>query len=307
VLRFFALSHVVIPVAALVYWLGRIPWWAAVIYWAIWFVLSARFTTAYHLFHHRPFFTKRYAFLEDYINWFVAPFYGQSPGTFYVHHIAMHHAESNTPADLTSTMKYQRDNALHFLVYYLRYMLLTVVDLALYHGRKRRFKLVRRLRVGELWFLAMCAVLGWWRLQPTLVIFIVPYLITRTMMICANWAQHAFIDPAAPEDLFRSIAICVDEKNNHLCWNEGYHLYHHVKPTIHYTELSEEFAKNKASYGARDAVVFEKLDFVAVWALLMFRKVNLLARCMVRLPGAPERTQEQVVEMLRQRLTPIEF
>jgi hypothetical protein len=58
-------------------------------------------------------------------------------------------------------------------------------------------------------------------------------------------------------------------------------------------------------YGKHDAVVFEGVDFFTVWLYLMFRRWDALARAFVRLPGAPARSDAQVVALLNERLQPI--
>jgi fatty acid desaturase len=304
--RFMAFSQVIIPIAGLMFWAGHFSWWIAPVYWAVWFVFFLpRFTTAFHLFHHRAFFTKRYKFVQTYVANVLAMFFGQTPGTFYVHHIAMHHAEGNRPGDLSFPMKYQRDNALHYLRYLLRFLVFGIYDLSLYFYRKRNFRLVRKLWVGEIFYYAMCAALAMWRFQPTLIVFIVPLFLCRTVMMCANWAQHAFVDPDMPADPFKSGAMCIEPVHNKATYNEGFHILHHMKPTIHYSELQSHWEQNPKWYGERDMIVFDKIDFVVVWFLLMTKNYELLAKCFVRLPGAPARTHEEVVAFLRNRVTPI--
>jgi hypothetical protein len=73
---------------------------------------------------------------------------------------------------------------------------------------------------------------------------------------------------------------------------------------MHYTEMMLEFDKNREHYGEQDAIVFDGLDFFSVWLLLMLRQHTMLARRIVPLPGAPERTQEERVAFLKSRLKP---
>ena len=62
-----------------------------------------------HCTSHRQLFKKEYGWMNNYLPWVIAPFFGHSPETYYTHHIGMHHAENNLEDDESSTMPYQRD------------------------------------------------------------------------------------------------------------------------------------------------------------------------------------------------------
>ena len=57
-----------------------------------------------HCISHRKPFKKNYTWLYNYIIWFVCPFFGHTPETYFVHHIGMHHVENNMPDDASSTL-----------------------------------------------------------------------------------------------------------------------------------------------------------------------------------------------------------
>ncbi len=69
--------------------------------------------------------------------------------------------------------------------------------------------------------------------------------------------------------------------------------------------MATEFHDNKALYGREDAIVFEGLDFFIVWIYLMLGRKDLLVKAFVRLPGAPDRTDEEVLALLNRRLSPV--
>jgi hypothetical protein len=50
--------------------------------------------------------------------------------------------------------------------------------------------------------------------------------------------------------------------------------------------------------------VFDGLDFFEVWLLLMLGKKRTLAKHFVRLPGAPRRTEAEVIALFERRLRP---
>ena len=73
-----------------------------------------------------------------------------------------------------------------------------------------------------------------------LAIFIIPFLFARIVMMLGNWTQHAFVNLADLED---NTINCINTKYNQTCWNDGYHAIHHVRPAMHYTEITGEFLK----------------------------------------------------------------
>jgi hypothetical protein len=93
-------------------------WYAAVAYLAVWGAgFVDRFTLMLHCTSHRVLFDKRVAVLNHVIPWVLSPFFGQSPDTYFCHHLGMHHPENNLPDDLSSTLRYQRDSLLAWLHY----------------------------------------------------------------------------------------------------------------------------------------------------------------------------------------------
>ncbi|MGF6265593.1 hypothetical protein OKW49_006586 [Paraburkholderia youngii] len=294
-----------IPAAAVLYWLGHFPWWAGVAYVLVWNMFGDRFTMSYHCTLHRRLFRKKYRALEILLDWVLCPFFGQTPGTFYVHHMGMHHIDDNLPRDLSSTMRFQRDSVIGFLHYYLRFAALVPVELSVYLWRSRNTKLMRQLLVGEIAFYVAIGAAAYWNLRATLVVFVFPFVFVRLMMMIGNWVQHAFIDPDHPDNPYTSSTNTIDSRFNARVFNAGYHIYHHVRKGTHFSELTKEFAANLEKYGHEDAVVFDRIDIAQIWLLLVTRQHRKLARHFVRLPGAPVRSDDEVVALLRRRLQPI--
>jgi len=282
-------------------------WLAAGVYlltWAFWTL--DRFILMLHCTSHRILFRREYNVLNQVIPWVLGPFFGETPQTYFCHHMGMHHPENNLLDDLSTTMPFQRDRFTHWFRYYARFMFLTMIELALYFKRRGQGKMAVRLLVGEFGFWAVVALLAIfvdWR--AALVVFILPVIMVRTLMMAGNWAQHAFVHPDHPECAYRNSLTCIDSRYNRRCFNDGYHIYHHVKARAHWTELPGEFEANRTTYGEKDAVVLRGLDFFLVWVLLMTGRYETLAKAMVQLPGAPERSIEERIEFMRSRLRPI--
>jgi fatty acid desaturase len=281
-------------------------WWLVPVYLVALFAgVIDRFTLMLHCTSHRQLFRPAHGWLNQIIPWVLCPFMGQTPETYFAHHMGMHHVEENRPGDLSSTERFQRDRIGAWLAYWGRFMTIGLVELAAYLSRKGKQRLLRRVILGEgLYWLAI-AFLLWVNPRATLVVFLLPYLVMRTLMMAGNWAQHAFICPEQPGHPMRASITCVETRYNRRCFNDGYHALHHVSPRCHWTEHPAEFEAHLEEYGRNDAVVLRGVDFFQVWLLLMTGNWNRLERAFVRLPGAPARDHDEAVAFLRSRLRPV--
>jgi fatty acid desaturase len=281
-------------------------WYLAPAYWLLLvFGLLDRFTLMLHCTSHRPLFKRKLRALGDVIPWVIGPFFGQTPGTYFAHHMGMHHVEENLIDDLSSTISFRRDSFAGWLKYWGRFVTIGLVDLTQYLSRKNRPRLVRKVLVGEGAYWAVVAVLTYFNAGATAVVFVIPLVLIRTLMMMGNWGQHAFVDQAQPENPYLSSITCINSRYNRRAFNDGYHIGHHLKANAHWTEYPVEFEANLAEYARQDAIVFEGLDFFLVWLLLMTGRWNMLARAFVRLPGAPARTDAEVIELLQSRMPPL--
>jgi fatty acid desaturase len=262
-----------------------------------------RFILMLHCTSHRNLFKNRK--LNHVIPWMVGPFFGQTPESYYAHHMGMHHPENNLAEDLSTTIRYQRDSLRGWLHYLGSFLSVGLPSLARYHATHGNRKLLKRLLIGEtsFWLVVLAAFAVNW--QAALVVFVIPVLTIRTLMMAGNWGQHAFVDAADPGNAYRNSITSINTRYNRRCFNDGYHILHHVKPRTHFTEYPAEFEANKAEYGRQDAIVFTGIDFFQVWLFLMLGRHDWLARRMVALPGAPVRDEAEVIRFLKSRLAPL--
>jgi hypothetical protein len=300
------ISAVLVPFAVYLFLPGAFRWWLAAIYLALVFgVFVDRYILMLHNASHRPLFKARFRWLNHWIVWLHGPLMGETPETYAAHHIGMHHIEGNLAPDLSSTMRYQRDNILHFAHYYLRFVTVGIVELSAYFVKRKRYQRLRRMLAGELLFYVLIGTLGALVSWPaTLVVFVVPFVVVRFLMMCGNWGQHAFVDAATPESSYRNSITCIHTRYNRRAFNDGYHIGHHLRAAMHWTEMPGEFQKNLAKYAEERALVFEGIDFFQVWALLMLRQHRSLAERLVSLDGVTRSLDERVA-LLRERLRPI--
>jgi fatty acid desaturase len=292
-----------IPSALWLFW--RFSWALAAAHLFVYAViLLPPFVTMYHDTNHHRLFRRRYHFLNYGLDWVIAPLFGFTPETYFVHHIGMHHPEENLAADLSSTLPYQRDSLRAFARYYVRFFF-CFGDLIRYFRAKRRPQLLRRLVLGEAsYFVIVAAALAWnWR--AALVALVVPLVLGRSVLIIGNWGEHAFVDPAAPENAYRSSTNLLGDSMNSRCFNVGYHIGHHLRPKMHFSEMPADFEAQRATYGREDALVFRDMHYPTLWFHLMTKRYRRLAQAYVAMPGAPSRTEEELIALLRARLAPV--
>jgi fatty acid desaturase len=255
-----------------------------------------------HCTMHRSFI--RSPKLLDKAHPFIMPIFFGMPMGFREHHIGMHHVEDNMQDDLSSTLRYRRDSFLHFLHYFGRFFFGVAFELPLYLRRKRRYTLARRALFGEI--APQCGILGAFLLfdwRFALSAFLMPMLLSRMSMMAGNWGQHAFINTSLPNGGLSNAITCINTTYNKRCFNDGYHIGHHVKATRHWAELPGDFIANKEKYAQEGAIVFEGLDFFMVSVLLWLGQWKVLAKRFVRI-GEPL-SDEQVIALLKARVLPV--
>jgi fatty acid desaturase len=281
---------------------GNFRWWMAPVYWALYLALLGRFTLMLHNVSHNALFKKRFNVLNKYIPWVLGILVGQSPETYFVHHIGMHHAEGNLPEDLSSTMHYQRDRFLDWARYAGRFLVLGDVELYRYMKRTGRARLARRMLVGESFFFGLIAVALLWNWRAALVVFVVPLLATRVLLMIGNWTQHAFVDPDDPTNDYRTVVTFINSPYNHLCFNDGYHLGHHLKPSRHWLDMPADFLDKKQKMIEQRSLVFRKIDYFMMFVLLMTHRYERLAQYFVDLDPDNPVPKDEVVALIKHRL-----
>jgi fatty acid desaturase len=294
------LTVTVIPTGVALFIPGAFRWWLAAAHFALFVYFLGPFVLMLHNTSHRTLFRKSFGWMNQYIPWILGPFFGESPETYFAHHVGMHHPENNLEDDISSTLPYRRDSVRGFLAYFLRFFFVGLLELTGYLARKRRRSLMVRTVVGELLFWAVAVALMFVDWRAALTVFVVPFVVARFAMMAGNWGQHAFIDELSPANSYRNSITCINSTYNRRCFNDGYHIGHHLKATRHWTELPEEFLRNGPTYVAENAIVFSEIDFFGVWFCLMLKRYNWLARRFVHLDGVG-RSEQETIALLRSR------
>lgn len=258
-----------------------------------------------HCTSHRKLFKKEYNFLNYYLPWIVAPFFGHTPETYFAHHIGMHHVENNLEEDKSSTMHYQRDSIRDFLRYFGSFLVNGVPELYQYHKKNNRPYFMKRILAGELSFYLVVIALCFINFPATFMVFILPFLIFRVITMMGNWSQHSFLDPQDPGNLFTNSITCINVKYNHKCWNDGYHINHHLRPNLHWTQYPVHFQENLPAFAENKSIVFEGLDYLKIFILLMKKDYETLSNHVVNINNMFA-SKEEIIDLMKERTRRVE-
>jgi len=226
---------------------------------------------------------------------------GHTWNSYYYHHVKHHHVEGNGPGDLSSTLRYQRDDILHLLHYVGRFYFLVWFDLPIYFVRTNKYLLAAK---AAFWEWSTFVAIYWmarWQPLPTIFVLILPVMLLRLLLMVGNWGQHALVDEVEPDSDFRSSITLIDVASNRLCFNDGYHTSHHLNPRRHWRDHPVAFMKQKQKYASERAIVLCNIDYLMVTFRLMMKDYDHLARCMVPIGDQMALSMKERAEMLRQK------
>ena len=161
--------------------------------------------------HMRGILSKKYAWFDHLFPYVLDPLMGHTWNSYFYHHVKHHHVEGNGPQDLSSTIRYQRDSPLHFLVYVSRFFFLIWAELPVYFYRKGQYETLAKGLVSEYGCFAFIICMAKFvNFRASLFVLLLPLLFIRLGLMVGNWGQHAFVDEEDPASDFRSSITLID-------------------------------------------------------------------------------------------------
>ena len=261
-----------------------------------------RMFSASHVEAHRRhgYFSERYdKVFGRYLEFFLGYLYGNAPELGRTAHVCLHHRENSGPDDTRTNRGYDRTSRLDFLRY-LSDNIWTVLGLApcAYFKARGDEKNRRRMLWGMTRYYAYFAAVFIYDWRIGVLYVLVPLLCMNFINAITAWVQHAFCDPDNPEDYFANTVTVVDEVN---FLNEGYHLCHHHRASLHWTEMPVHYERIRDRMREAGSLVFRDLDFLGLFLeLTLFHRMDVLAEKLV--PWEPM-NHEQKLALLVKRTT----
>ncbi|PLN75341.1 hypothetical protein BDW42DRAFT_180881 [Aspergillus taichungensis] len=301
------LNHLIIYFTTLVpsalYLYYHFTWLHGVLHW----IMQSYFVGTYTLMMHQHIhmggiLSKPFWLFDSIFPYITNPLMGHTWNSYYYHHVKHHHVEGNGPSDLSSTVRYQRDDLSHFLCYVGRFFFFVWFELPLYFIRKGH--LVQGLKAG-FWelgnYYAYYALYTYASARATVFVFILPVLLLRVGLMVGNWGQHALVDEIDPNSDFRSSVTLIDVPSNRFCFNDGYHTSHHLNPRRHWRDHPVSFLKQKDRYANEHALVFRNIDYIMITYKLLTKDYMHLAKCLVPMGDQISMTMEERAAMLQSK------
>lgn len=200
----------IVPSAIYLYY--HFTWLHGILHW----IMQSYFVGTYTLMMHQHIhmggiLAKRFWLFDSLFPYITNPLMGHTWNSYYYHHVKHHHVEGNGPNDLSSTIRYQRDDLGNFLCYVGRFFFFVWLELPLYFIRKGQPVLGVKAGGAELGnYFAIYALYQWVNPRATVFVFLLPLMLLRVGLMVGNWGQHAFVDEIDPNSDFRSSITLID-------------------------------------------------------------------------------------------------
>ena len=233
----------------------------------------------------------------------LCPMFGIPSGMYYLHHIVMHHCHDNCiPYDVSSTEPYQRDNLLHFGVYWFKFWALIWWELPFFAFKVKLYRLMSTF----VFYMAVyfTYIYQTFKYNPVVCAWgiLVPFFFTQFMLAYGNFGQHQFVEPGKPSN-YRSTYNCIDCFDNTKSFQDGYHVLHHNNSRLHWSLFPETFMKQVDRMNDEKALTFVNIGFFEASLLIYLGRLDLLADKALTPWDA---SKQELIDIMKYRLKPIQ-
>lgn len=263
-----------------------------------------RFLLALHFSSHRRLTCSN--ILNAIPEFLLAPIFGVPPGVYKLHHLSIHHKGNNqSDKDFTSTEQYQRDNILHFVHYWMKFIIYVYIGVPLYLYKNGQMRKLCILVTTNVSFICICYLLN--KTSPIGVWYVLflPVVVSSFLTSFGNFSQHLFINSECPDRNHALAYSIVNSASNQQNFNDGYHVAHHEFSGMHFTQLPNEFHMHIEKYIEADSIVFENTSFFEIGMCVFMQDYETLYSRWVSISIGKSKTRSEVEFYLRQRLKPI--
>lgn len=283
-------------------------WYAVMVYHVLnygpYFAFFSQIATLIHKEGHAPrgLFKKPFRFLNTFYGYYLAIFYGHVPENYPMGHMRIHHKYNNAPEDVTSTVFYDRTQAVRFMIYLFEFMLFwTGISVAYHHYKDNRMEDCKKMLRGMFIFYGLIAVVMYFNFWFGFAYLLLPHLSAIIFLAAINYTWHAWTDPNEPKNIYKNSITIINGQYN--VYNEDYHVEHHKRPQTHWEDYPKNFEKFRDEYAANRAIIFQDTQAFAVFFMLLLGHYEKMASHMVDLNN--DMTTEDKIALLKKRLAPV--
>lgn len=250
----------------------------------------------------RGLFKPPFHFLNRTFGWILGPLYGHVPEAYPLGHLRIHHKHDNGPEDVTCTLPLDRSDPSQWLVYLRQFALYwTGISIVGYFAKRHRWAEARRMALG---MAAYYGVIGAALLvNPWFGFFylLLPHLCVIIYLAAINYTWHTFCDPTDPENPYINSVTILNGQYN--VFNEDYHVTHHQRPQLHWTEVPGDYRAHLDEYRQNRASIFAETQEFEMFMWIIMKRLDLLASHFVDLTGTL--SPDEKIALLRQRMQPV--
>ncbi len=244
-------------------------------------------------------FRAPFTVFNNFFGWILGPLYGHIPEAYPMGHLRIHHRHDNGPEDVATTIHLDRTQPAHWLIYLRQFAgFWTGFSIVRYHLQHKNWKNARRMMSGMMAYCLAFSLLLLIDPWFAFAYFLLPLLCVIIYLGAINYTWHTFIDPNDPDnDYINSVTIL---RGHYNVFNEDYHVVHHQRPQLHWTEAPNHFQENIEAYRKNRASVFADTQEFEMFMWIITKRFDLLADHFVDLEG--DLSKEEIKALLIHRM-----